>query len=233
MILRRFTQHLDDQNWFAVSLDLIVVVLGIFIGLQVTDWNQSRRDYDNGLYYLSALNSQILDEIEKETIEISSSEKHMESTFQAVSILWSERIRENDLEDFQKRHFSAFFFWGPRTRPAALRQLIDGGKIDLIQSKEMQKYVLNFESSYVEAIQQTQTSYAYSKDFTSVIMNELEYRGPRVISTLEEMKSNKELISALRGKAIFQRIQLDVLKEITEVNQNMQEQLASYLGEAR
>lgn len=44
MILRRFNEHVKDQNWFAVWLDLIVVVVGIFLGLQVTQWNDDRQD---------------------------------------------------------------------------------------------------------------------------------------------------------------------------------------------
>lgn len=39
MLLRRLSQHIKNQNWFAVSLDFFIVVVGIFIGLQVTDWN--------------------------------------------------------------------------------------------------------------------------------------------------------------------------------------------------
>ena len=44
MILRRFTKHVSDQNWFAVGLDLIVVVVGIVLGLQFTQWNDDRQD---------------------------------------------------------------------------------------------------------------------------------------------------------------------------------------------
>lgn len=42
MILRRFTKHVTDQNWFAVGLDVIVVIVGIFLGLQVQTWYDGR-----------------------------------------------------------------------------------------------------------------------------------------------------------------------------------------------
>lgn len=42
MILRRFTQHVKNQNWFAVGLDFLIVVLGVFIGLQVQEWSERR-----------------------------------------------------------------------------------------------------------------------------------------------------------------------------------------------
>ncbi|WND03804.1 hypothetical protein QGN29_05375 [Temperatibacter marinus] len=43
MLLRTFTHHFREQNWFAVGLDVLVAVIGIFLGLQVTDWNQTRQ----------------------------------------------------------------------------------------------------------------------------------------------------------------------------------------------
>ena len=42
MILRSVTQHVKDQNWFAVVLDLIIVVLGVFIGIQFANINEAR-----------------------------------------------------------------------------------------------------------------------------------------------------------------------------------------------
>lgn len=44
MILRRITKHVKDQNWFAVGLDFLIVVIGVFIGLQVNTWNEARQD---------------------------------------------------------------------------------------------------------------------------------------------------------------------------------------------
>jgi len=42
MILRRLTQHIKDQNWFAVALDFFIVVAGILIAFQITNWNEGR-----------------------------------------------------------------------------------------------------------------------------------------------------------------------------------------------
>ena len=44
MLLRRITQHVKDQNWFAVALDFVIVVVGVFIGIQVANWNAARSD---------------------------------------------------------------------------------------------------------------------------------------------------------------------------------------------
>lgn len=42
MILRRITQHVKDQNWTAIGIDFLIVVLGVVIGIQVSNWNAAR-----------------------------------------------------------------------------------------------------------------------------------------------------------------------------------------------
>ncbi|MBK8198165.1 MAG: hypothetical protein IPK75_07315 [Acidobacteria bacterium] len=39
MLLRRMTQHVKAQNWFAVALDFVIVVTGVFLGIQIGNWN--------------------------------------------------------------------------------------------------------------------------------------------------------------------------------------------------
>ena len=43
MILRRITKHVRDQNWLAVGLDFFIVVLGILIAFQITNWSEARQ----------------------------------------------------------------------------------------------------------------------------------------------------------------------------------------------
>lgn len=42
MIVRRIREHAAELNWFAVGIDLIVAIFGVFIGIQVSNWNEAR-----------------------------------------------------------------------------------------------------------------------------------------------------------------------------------------------
>lgn len=42
MLLRRVIEHVKAQNWAAIAIDFVIVVLGIFVGLQVNNWNEAR-----------------------------------------------------------------------------------------------------------------------------------------------------------------------------------------------
>ncbi len=57
MILRRITQHVKDQNWFAVGLDFFIVVAGILIAFQITNWNDVRLERAKQDVYLERLHS--------------------------------------------------------------------------------------------------------------------------------------------------------------------------------
>jgi len=42
VIIRRMADAIRAQNWFTVIIEIFIVVIGIFLGLQVTEWNKSR-----------------------------------------------------------------------------------------------------------------------------------------------------------------------------------------------
>lgn len=44
MILRRITEHVRAQSWFAVGTELVIVVVGVFLGLQAQDWSTARAE---------------------------------------------------------------------------------------------------------------------------------------------------------------------------------------------
>ena len=57
MILRRFTAQLRRQDWTAVVIELFVVVAGVFIGLQASNWNQQRELDEKGAHFAESLNA--------------------------------------------------------------------------------------------------------------------------------------------------------------------------------
>ena len=63
MILRRISEAIRNQDWFVVVLEVMIVVVGIFIGLQVDDWNENRKDEDLEIAYLKGIKANIVDDI--------------------------------------------------------------------------------------------------------------------------------------------------------------------------
>ena len=61
MILNRIAQGLRKQDWFTAILELIILVIGIYIGLQVDDWVSERQDRQTETIYLELLARDVAD----------------------------------------------------------------------------------------------------------------------------------------------------------------------------
>lgn len=59
MIPRRIYQHVKDHNWFAVGIDFVIVVVGVFIGMQVSNWNAERREEQAARTYIERMREDI------------------------------------------------------------------------------------------------------------------------------------------------------------------------------
>lgn len=55
MVIRRFRHHVENHNWFAVAVDLLIVVVGVFLGAQATIWNERRTEHDQSVSYRTRL----------------------------------------------------------------------------------------------------------------------------------------------------------------------------------
>ncbi len=66
MLLRRVIAHLRKQEWTAIAIDFLIVVFGVFIGLQVQEYSSARADRQSETEILLA----IADDIRLERLEL-------------------------------------------------------------------------------------------------------------------------------------------------------------------
>jgi len=59
MILRRVIEHVKAQNWFAVALDFVIVVMGVFLGVQLGNWNEANANARLGREYAARLSADL------------------------------------------------------------------------------------------------------------------------------------------------------------------------------
>lgn len=55
MVVRRIREHAAQANWFAVAIDLLIVVIGVFLGMQASNWNEARVERQRGESYRARL----------------------------------------------------------------------------------------------------------------------------------------------------------------------------------
>lgn len=42
MVIRKIREHVTSHNWFAVAIDVLIVFVGVFLGIQANNWNEAR-----------------------------------------------------------------------------------------------------------------------------------------------------------------------------------------------
>ena len=62
MILRRITSNFRRQDWAAVVVELVVVVVGVFIGVQASNWNEQRETDQKAAIFSERLSADLREE---------------------------------------------------------------------------------------------------------------------------------------------------------------------------
>ncbi len=62
-LLGRITHHLRTQNWTAVVIEFVVVVVGVFLGFQLNNWNEERLEADKRAGIIGAIITNLDDSI--------------------------------------------------------------------------------------------------------------------------------------------------------------------------
>ena len=59
MKLRRIAEQLKHQHWTTIVIDLVVVVIGVFIGMQATNWNAERETNQRAAVFTKRLKADL------------------------------------------------------------------------------------------------------------------------------------------------------------------------------
>ncbi len=63
MIFKRFAANLRAQNWSAIAIELAIVIIGVFIGTQVANWNEERLERAETVNMLRGLRPELRNQV--------------------------------------------------------------------------------------------------------------------------------------------------------------------------
>jgi hypothetical protein len=199
MLLRRFTKHINDQNWFAVSLDLLIVVSGIFIGLQVDAWRGTQNERVLEREYLERLLSDMEVSIAAHNYSFDEERVGLEGLDLLSRSLLDRDFREEDEQKIVDGMNYLGWVSRPSTNLITVRELQSTGNISLIQSIEIRKALGQLELSFADALYSAeQTSALFGSTQPQIMLwaymkpDANEDWGYRVIPDLEQLQSAPE-----------------------------------------
>jgi len=213
MIPRRLAKAIRSQNWFIVFIEVLVLVVGVFIGLQVDDWNQLRKDRVEERVYLEEL----LEDFEANRTALLQSTSSLEEIIPAMTALLEQSAMDTpdwsigELNDaFRYIHYMPTFF--PVER--AFANLTGSGDLKIIRNRDLKNALAKYfsASELLELVQNThemelvQTFQPYvieHMDFQAVYRQRIEdFQLPLAVdeSRLIEVMNTREFRNILTQK---------------------------------
>lgn len=147
MLLRRVIAHLRMQEWTAIAIDFVIVVIGVFVGIQVANWNESRLEARREATYLVALKSDfraIVAELENDVASYDDIAGYM--TF----LLEQSRMTEPDasLDALNEAVRQLIVMEGTTIASGTYSNLTGSGDLAIIRSQELKDAMSSFFAKY-------------------------------------------------------------------------------------
>jgi len=211
MILQRITKLLREQNWFAVMLELIVVILGIVLGLQFTDWNESRKDRALEVYYLEQLNNDFEESLVLWDGYLVEMEEKKNRARTVAQLLLDKTLSSETRPQFDEDWTHLWGWLHLNFLTTTLDELRDTGRLTLIRSDELRQELVRF-NTHLEI------QVAYNTNLGNMLMGFYKELGVvtrmkpgsyDLLSSNEELLEDGRIYNYVNQVAIYQNIILE------------------------
>ena len=156
MILRSVMKHVRDQNWLAVGLDFVIVVVGVYIGIQVSNWNDARRDREAEALYLDRLDQEVAAISQRAEADYEAQHDRLERIEDVRAFFTT----GTGIELLDGQHCGALsqshIFADTIFYPPTIKELIATGRIVLIRDDAIRTAILSFDQTN-EVLRQVRT----------------------------------------------------------------------------
>ncbi len=143
MIFRRIKAHVAKENWFAVCIDFFIVVVGVFVGLQVSNWSAARADRVDDLLYMQRLH----DEIERSDTKVAVILNELDITVsrlrELVDLVFGDRPVMPLTRDQCDAVFASHIYRPGRVSIPTLEELIASGRASIISDLPLRSAILH------------------------------------------------------------------------------------------
>jgi len=146
MILRRIAENIRSQNWFAVAVEFVIVVVGVFMGLQVQDWNEARKERIEERDLLNRLYEETLGLLEAQREELVGLRARADLLMGVNPVLFSQESSRVISDEECANIASSHVFRRPPDELPVLDEMLSTGRFDVLQDQgikeQLRSYVL-------------------------------------------------------------------------------------------
>ena len=139
MILRRLTNAFRKQDWFTVAVETLIVVLGVFLGLQVNNWNAARQAHAQEHEYLVRLHEDFAESVAGQSRDISFLDQQLSDQAVILKSLKDCAVAPKDSDAFQRGVNTLGYINPPRIFRRTVDEMAAAGTIDIIRNDQIKE----------------------------------------------------------------------------------------------
>ena len=147
-ILRRLQQAFRARDWGMVAVELAIVVVGVFIGIEASNWNQGRRERaEERRYYV-----QLLDDLRKDQgtlrTAINRATDHDEAAEKTLAAIRTGVVPRPEIGQFAVRIHYAGFLYLPRATRRTYDELLSTGNLGLLRDAKAKSAIADYYETF-------------------------------------------------------------------------------------
>jgi len=144
MILRRVIDHFRKQEWTAIGIDFVIVVLGVFVATQVSNWNATRVEREHASYLSEALRVEF-EGIEDELVtSLDNITRYQSASRDLVKALRDGGLPPND-DTVKDWILNSINLGRQSPRSAVYLQMVSDGELQLIDNSYLTAALIRFD----------------------------------------------------------------------------------------
>ena len=144
MILRRLISHVRNQEWTAIGIDFVIVVVGVVMGIQVSNWNEELETRRKAEVFTARLTADLVYEAWSYQGLVEYQDDVLDNAERAIGALTGE-LAMSDEQFLINAYRASNFAYAERSR-ATFDELISTGEIGLIADRRLREtaiYIYN------------------------------------------------------------------------------------------
>ena len=150
---RRIAASLRERDWMAVLLEVLIVVVGVFLGLQAANWNQARQDRQEERRYYG----QVVADLRRDLMSLETAERRSRNHDQAAENVLATLQGENPTNlspaELAKDVRRAGFIYLPAPSRRTYDELISTGNLGLLGNGAAKDAIAAYYEAFAESRQ--------------------------------------------------------------------------------
>lgn len=143
MVLRRLITALRSRDWFTVLVEILIVVLGVYLGIQLGNWNAAAQARSREAVVLEQLAEEFTSTVQAARDDLPYADKTLTATRDVLRVIRAGEEPDDPAAFLQTLRRAGSFAAGP-PEPVTLTELLSSGGLSGLTSPTLRRALIRY-----------------------------------------------------------------------------------------